>query len=628
MHFNRRCCTLGAQALLVLFVLGGLMGCRDTITEQDDVLEAPARRVEQNILPPLVDEAEVVLQNLLNFSTALPELCSQPLARMGAFRSSLPALQRAEQRVEDLPRLRDNSGRWIMRWRNVLLANNTDTPTTNAEARRMDITLNLRFESRQQVALRAVPFNLVSQRVLQTVGEPPSLVAGNLEGFFLFQDALTGVWTLRWRALGTPKVFDGRINASTGFSRVMRRLPGGQARIVTSLEVSEDPTQIEFRELTTPDEIKGITFFVRPGERIQFRLAIGTTEDDLEGIERDQLRIGAQDQLVPLDSDADDFALASNFPINPIGSPSFTPETDIGTFLWQDTTTNTCGAGEAQWRLRFRTSPTIPSTFGGEIESAFDEDDVTLSAEAVGGCPEAQAEDGNTRLIYGPCRVTATDDRGYDLCVTAGSRLFFEPEINNVRDPGRVFLGARRMPPPSPDPFIIFFDLDMQQTNAPDGLRFSEGRVRLRGNEDPDEIPDETDDDDDDEEDIISAPLNPDQVSNDPLCSIPGEQVQPRVRLTGSGDYDTERALGNRYTFEDVEFTDRNVTTLAGGDHFPDLGILLLETRQEGEDVEINVPMRQLDTAGAVVQAPIDVTLFVNRVEFNFFNQLVDITVE
>jgi hypothetical protein len=606
------------------------MGCRDTITEQDDVLEGPARRVEQNILPPLVDEAELVLQNLLNFSTALPEICSTPLARMGAFRSALPALQRAEQRVQDLPRLRDNSGRWIMGWRNVLLADNTGALTTNAEGVRVNITLNLRFESRQQEALRAVPFNLVSQRALQTVGEPPSLVAGNLEGFFLFQDALTGVWTLRWRALGTSKVFDGQINAPTGFSRVMRRLPGDQARTVTSLEVSEDPTQIEFRESTDPDEIKGITFFVRPGERVQFRLAIGATEDDLEGIERTQLRIGAQDQLVPLDSDADNFVLASNFPINPIGSPPFTPETAIGTFLWQDTTTNDCDAGEDQWRLRFRTSPTIPSTFGGEIESAIDEDDVTLSAESVGGCPDVQAEDGNTRLIYGPCRVTAADDRGYNLCVTAGGRIFFEPEINSVRDPGRVFLGAGQMPPPSPDPFIIFFDIDMEQVNTPDGLRFSEGRVRLRGNEDPDEIPDETDDDDDDDEDedVISAPLNPDQVSDDPLCSIPGEQVQPRVRLTGSGDYDTERVVGNRYTFEDVEFTDRNVTTLAGRDHFPDLGNLLLETRQEGEDVEINVPMRQLDTAGAVVQAPLDVTIFVNRVEFNFFNQLVDITVD
>jgi hypothetical protein len=100
------------------------------------------------------------------------------------------------------------------------------------------------------------------------------------------------------------------------------------------------------------------------------------------------------------------------------------------------------------------------------------------------------------------------------------------------------------------------------------------------------------------------------------------------VRLTGSGDYDTERVPGNRYTFEDVEFTDRNVTTLAGRDHFPDLGNLLLETRQEGEDVEIDVPMRQLDTAGAVVQAPVDVTIFVNRVEFNFLDQLVDITVD
>jgi hypothetical protein len=613
----------------VLFVLSGLMGCRDTITEQDDVLEDPARRVEQNILPPLVNEAEVVLQNLLNFSTALPEICSTPLARMGAFRSSLPALQRAEQRVEDLPRLRDNSGRWIMRWRNVLLADNTGAPTTNADARRMDITLNLRFESHQQDPLRAVPFNLVSQRDLQTVGEPPSLAEGNLEGFFLFQDALTGVWTLRWRALGTPKVFDGRINVSNpnNFSRVMRRLPVVQARTVTSLEVSDDPTQIEFRELTDPDEIKGITFFVRPGERINFRLSIGPTEDDLAGIERSQLRIGPQkDQSAPLDSDADDFALASNFPIDPIGSPSFTPETDIGTFLWQDTTTNDCGAGEAQWRLRFRTSPTIPSTFGGEIESAVDEDDVTLSAEPVGGCPEVTEAD-ETRLTY-ECRVTAGDDRGYDLCVTAGGRIFFEPEINSVRDPGRVFLGAGRMPPPSPDPFIIFFEIDMEQVNAPDGLRLSEGRVRLRGNEDPDEIPDETDDNDDEDDDVISAPLNPDQVSNDPLCSIPGEQVQPRVRLTGSGDYDTERAEGNRYTFEDVEFTDRNVTTLAGRDHFPDLGNLLLETRQEGEDVEINVPMRDLDTAGPVVQALLDVTIFVNRVEFDFFNQRVDITVD
>jgi hypothetical protein len=446
-------------------------------------------------------------------------------------------------------------------------------------------------------------------------------VAGNLEGFFLFQDALTGVWTLRWRALGTPKVFDGQINTPTGLSRVMRRLPGVESQVVTSLEVSEDHTQLDFRESTAPNEIKGITFSARPGERIQFRLSIGADEDDIEGIEREQLRIGAQDELVPLDSDANDFALASNFPIDPIGRPPFTPGTDIGTFLWQDTTTNDCGAGEDQWRLRLSTSTTIPATFGGEIEQAVDEDEVTLRATPVGGCPEVTAEDGNTRLTY-ECRVTAAEDRGYDLCVTAGGRIRFEPEINSVRDPGRVFLGAGRMPPPSPDPFLIFIDIDLEEPNVPDGLRFSEGRVMLRGNEDPDEV------DDDDDDDVVSAPLNPDQVSNDPLCSIPGEQVQPRVRLTGSGDYDTERAEGNRYTFEDVEFTDRNVTTLEGSDRFPDLGNLLLETRQEGEDAEIDVPMRDLNTEGPVVQASIDVTIFVNLVEFNFFNQLVDITVE
>lgn len=599
MRFNPRQWRMRLLLCSVLVLAGLLLGsCEDDIPNQNEIDNEAAQRIERNILPSILDESAVVLQYLVNFMAALPELCSTPMAQLGSFTSSLPALQQAVQNTQDLPRLDDDLGEWRITWRDVALGD--EDGLVDPQSPLVDITVRIVYRSEQADVLRAVPFSLVPVRDLQTVGEPPSYDPApdppTIEGFFLSQDATTGVWTLRWRALGTAKVFAAQISAASGVSRVMRRLP--ESTPLTSLVVDNTSTRLSFRETTAPEDVHGISFYTRPGEIIRFALSIGTSQDTLEDITREQLRIGAQDQLLPAELDPAEFSLSSNVPFDPVGEPGFLPGQEIGTFLWQDITSNACNAGEDQWRLRFNTADNLSVTFSGELDGVQENNArALLRATPVGDCPAAMEEREGTRLSY-TCTVTNAQERGYDVCVSAGRGVRFSPEVNALRDPGRVFLGARRMPPPSPDPFAIFFEFDLTEKNSARNVRFTEARMVMRGNN----------------AEEGSSPLNEDLVSEEPFCSNPQERVQPRVRLTELGDYETERFEGSRYVLEDVEFADSNVTTLDDTRRFPDRGLIRLETRVEGDDVDVEVPLRDVRLQDGRAQALVDIEFLLNQV--------------
>jgi hypothetical protein len=600
----------------VLLGVSMLLGCDAKVTEQDKVFPGAAQRVEDNLLPPLVDEADDVLRNFLNLLAALPEICSTRLANLGSFSSSLPDL--GNPTVAGT--LDDEDGFWEMTWQNVVLGSD-DTQLS------VDITLTIRFIGPNGQTLRAVPFLLTPQSSLQTQGEPASFAGGGTEGFFLFQDENTGVWTLRWRTLDAMQVFEGRINA-TALTRVVQRVvepdpvtgelvPGDP---VTSLEINDAATEISFTETTTASDNKGFTFFVRPGETVRFRLRIGLEEDTLQEITRDQLHIGTDDQQLPASDDPADFELASNLPIDPTidqsMAPGFVPGAKLGTFIWQDIGTNACDAAtEDQWRVRFSSTPGGQNNFSGTV-NALDQGDLRarLRATAVGSCPVGDLEDGDRRLTY-DCTLQGDSLGGYDICVSRDRRVSFSPEVDGVHDPGLVVVGADSDSPPSPDPFFILFEVELAERQSSRNLEFSDARIVLRGNNDEDG----------------AVQLNPDQISLDPLCSVSDEKVQPRVRFTDEGDYSTDRFDGSVYTLEDVEFTDEKVEDLTDIRRFPDRGTVLLQTRVEGQVQETNFTVPAQDIQEDLNDKPIalaDVEMGVNGVTFNFPHQVVNLTVE
>jgi hypothetical protein len=608
MRFNhcdwqKSVCGLLALIGLTLVVL---LGCDARVVNQEDVSEDAAQRVEDNILPPLLDESSVVMRNLMNLLPALPEICATRLARLGSFVSSVAALGRPEVAFDD------EDGTWEMRWRNVILGDNDGPPTTDAEALPVDITMTVAFRSEGFATLRAIPFTLAARSELRTTGEPPAFAAGD-EGFFLFQDAETGEWTLRWRALDTPKVFAGQIDAPM-VSRLLKRIGNGPE--VSSLTIGNTQA-VTFSETTAVDEEKGFTFFVEPGETVRFRLRIGLAGDEPQGISREQLRIGGDDQLLPANQDPADFHLASNVPIVATTMPRYIPGSDFGSFIWQDIEVNNCRPGEDQWRIRFSKN-TATRTFSGAVEGQEDDDgNVILSATPVGSCPDGSV--GEKSLEY-DCPLEDDIESGYDVCVTAGTRLLVSLAVDDTFAPGLVFIGGeeeefpeRPSPgafPPSPDPFTIFFDIDLTELQSPRALEFRDSAVVMRGNN----------------EDRALFQLNPAQVSLEPLCSIPGEQ--PRVRFTGQGEYSTERFGGSLYVLNDVEFTHANLDTLRDGRRFPDRGEIRLETRQEDENADIiALPERTL-MQDDTITIPVDVEVFVNNVLFTFTDRPIDLTVE
>jgi hypothetical protein len=243
-----------------------------------------------------------------------------------------------------------------------------------------------------------------------------------------------------------------------------------------------------------------------------------------------------------------------------------------------------------------------------------DDQDARLRATPVGACPAAPIEDDGTRLNY-TCTLQDSTPSGYDLCITAGRRIGFNPEVNNVHDPGRVFLGTQNAAPPSPDPFSILFEIDLEELQSAQMLQFSRGAVVLRGNNDEEGKP----------------LLNPDQVSLDPLCRLATEPIQPRVRLTGTGEYSTVRFEGSEYIIDNennVEFTTTTVDSLGTSQRFPDRGEVELRTRLEEEDAEITADMTDILDRDTEVVSLVEIELNVDNVTFRFPDQVVDLTVE
>ena len=62
------------------------------------------------------------------------------------------------------------------------------------------------------------------------------------------------------------------------------------------------------------------------------------------------------------------------------------------------------------------------------------------------------------------------------------------------------------------------------------------------------------------------------------------------------------------------------------GRRYPDRGVLRLLTRFDNEDAEVETPMEDIDKTTATSR--IDVEIIVDRVEFNFPNGVIDLTVE
>ena len=314
MRFKRpRFCHLLVFLGLLVGLSGGF-GCDANLPDQEDVSDDVVQRVERNLLPSLVEESQVTFRNLLNAFAVMPEICATPLASMGSFVSRLPGLGRPTE-----VRFDDDDGDWALTWRNVVLGDNDAQLTVDTTTPRVDLRLIIRFRTQSLQVLQAIPFTLVPQTTLQLAGEPPSYAAGATAGFFIFQNAATGEWTVRWRALGTPQVFAGSVASDTGVSRVFRRVAPGDQNIVNSLEVTDSADEIRFEETTAPTEEKGFTFFVRPGDRVIFRRwRTGPSRDALENVT--MVRLGAEDRILALDPDAEEFVLSSSLPLDPVAT--------------------------------------------------------------------------------------------------------------------------------------------------------------------------------------------------------------------------------------------------------------------------------------------------------------------
>lgn len=605
------------------------VGCDDRVTDDDEVLDAARRRVVENVLPDISQESEDVLRNLTNLLSALPQICATPMATLGSFTSDLPALgtPRSVVFVGDDEEDEDEDiffGSWILKWPDVLLGG--DGASTTEDTPRVDITLNVRQRSSQQSTLQVVPFTLLPESALlaTATGGQPSLLEDRA-AFYLFQDEATGVWTLRWQTPETAKVFEGTITAPA-FSRVIRRVSDLPGDVVESLEVEATSNLLTFEEMTVPGAKKGFTFFVRPGELIRVELKIGDTEDDLVPITRDQLRIGGGSDQLPTSEDPDDFELATNLPmVMTTGAPTFSAGTDLGTFIWQDVEQNTCNAGEDQWRVRFSTDG-VQREFDGDITALDDDESAELTFTTVGPC-QGDLTDGGQTLDY-TCTLAGDRVGGYDICVTGGRRVRFISAVNDVPDPGLIFVGAERQPPSSPDSFSIVFDIDLEERQSASDLILEDAQIVLRGNSSLDGV----------------LRINPDQLSLDPLCGrLPAEiesivrpqvastfqpaepLVQPRVRFSGGGDYSSSRFDGSSYELEEVEFLDPAVDTLDDVRLFPDRGQIELRTRLEDEVentfVTGEVEEIEEDETGRVT-LPVEYELNISRVIFEVgFNE-------
>ncbi|ETX02210.1 MAG: hypothetical protein ETSY1_04430 [Candidatus Entotheonella factor] len=591
-----------------------LMACSEQFSDIGDALGDTADRIEESVLPPIVEETEVVLRNFVNFLPALLEICATPIGELGEFVSQLPELQRAQQQVGDTFTLDDSNGSWQVGWRDVVFGDQDGQLSVDAGTPSIDVTVTARFRNTGLGALRAVPFTLPSREFVQTSRESDDVLTCTdmtPEGFYLFQDQTTGVWTLGWCAQGTDKVFQGDIT-SLGISRVSRKLSGETEEEVASLTASSTLTTLEFTETAAPMVAEGIRFFVRPGEFIDFELRMGPAGSDPSSITREDLRVGADEAFLPSSFNPADFQLVTAVPIVPTGQPDFTQLEDFATFIWQDDMPGPCtDAGETLWRMRFHTTTGV--TFSGFV--ALSDDDAAdrrLRVFRVGRCQQGQFEfeDDNDRLNY-ECVVSDAADNGYDVCVRGARRLQFSPQVESLRDPTRVWIGGDNRRPPSQDPFTMFFEVEMEERQSARNLELTDGRIVLLGTT----------------EEGGTVRINEDQVSLEARCR-PLDDGPVHVRLIGEGEYATERFEGSRYDFEDLEFTNGLRTGDVSAQRLPNRGELELLTRDESDTVEIKVPASEFAETNGRVTASLDITLTLDTLELEFFDRIIDLSLE
>jgi hypothetical protein len=613
----------GGRSGLVITVLAamlyGSLGCSEQFSGAEDALGDTAARIEQSVLPPIVEETEVMLRTFVNFLPLLPEVCATPVGELGDFVSQLPELQRAQQQVGDTFSLDDRNGFWQAAWRDVVFGDPDGRHAATAGTPSVDIRLTARFRNAGLASVRAVPFALPSSELVQTSREPGDLLTcteSTPEGFYLFQDQMTGVWTLAWCTQATNKVFQGELSASA-FSRVSRKISPTTTEEVSSLTVNTSSTNLRFEESASPMVAEGIRFFVRPGELITFELRSGPAVGDTSSITREELRIGVFNEnevhFLPSDLDPADFQLATAVPMVPTGQPDFTVRNDFATFVWQDDTQGPCTEmGETLWHLRFHTA--TPVLFSGFL--TIPDDDLPnsrLRVLRVGRCQEGlfQFEDNNKRLSY-ECVVDEVAENGYDVCVSGALRLQFSPEVNEVRDPSRVWIGGENRRPPAQDPFTMLFELEMEERRAPArNLVLDNSRIILLGTT----------------EETNEVRLRDDQVSLEALCQ-PIDGTPVHVRLIGNGEYATERFEGGRYEFEDLEFTNALQTYDVSAQRLPNRGELELRTRDENDTAEIIVPASKFADTDGRVTSTIDITLTLDTLQLDFLDRTVNLSLE
>jgi hypothetical protein len=393
---------------------------------------------------------------------------------------------------------------------------------------------------------------------------------------------------------------------------VLRRLSDDAPLAVESLFVNEGTSEVTFREGAEPGELNGFRFFVRPGELVRLELSLGLQDDDTQGITSGQILLG-NDQPLPGNLEPADFRLATSLPIDPTNAPVFTSGEAFGTFIWQDTANNQCpSAGDDQWRIRFSTPGSTLFEGFARTTNATDGEETRLSATAVGRCPAPSIEDDATLAAY-TCTVQDATPSGYDICAANSQRLTFSPAVDEVRDPSLVALGNLSSRPPAQDPFTILFEVEMEEKQSARELRLTDGLILLHG--------------DFDDDDAVDTPLRPDQASLDPLCREPVSLAESHVRLQGQGKYGTTRFDGSVYEVDNIEFTD--TAAMVGLQRLPDLGRMILKTRQDIDIVEIISPIADVreEPDGQVV-ALIDVDLRVDTVQFLFLDRSVNLTVE
>jgi hypothetical protein len=187
----------------------------------------------------------------------------------------------------------------------------------------------------------------------------------------------------------------------------------------------------------------------------------------------------------------------------------------------------------------------------------------------------------------------------------------FSPEVQEVGDPTRVWIGGENRRPPVQDPFTMLFDVEMKESQSDRNLDLTNGRVVVLGTT----------------EEANQIRLREDQISLEARCH-PLDDGPVHVRLIGNGQYATERFEGSRYEFDDLEFTNALRTGDVSAQRLPDRGELELRTRDDADTVEIIVPASEFAETDGRVTSNFDLTLTLDTLELDFLDRIVNLSLE